>query len=294
MKSICRPTPFASLSPEASILAVLRVVIFAIAVTAWPMGIYAQLAPGNLAGVSWGHIHMNVSDVEEHVRIWVEHFGGVRADVPVATVVLPNTLLMFNAQAPTGGTQGSSIDHFGFSVPNVAEFLERWRADGLEVESEFNGFGDLPQAYLRLPDDIRVELEEVPSLTEVAVPYHVHLYTDGETEALRDWFVEQFSMEPRERGFNPYTADVPGMNVSFSSSEEPLERSQGRAVDHIGFEIENLEAFVESLTASGVVLDAEYRVIESLGIGLAFFTDASGTYWELTERLGSLAERGGR
>ena len=294
MTSICRPTPVASLSPVASILAMLRPIAFTIVVTAWPLGVFAQLAPGNVAGVSWGHLHMNVSDVEEHVRIWVEHFGGVRANVPVATVVLPNTLLMFNAQAPTGGTQGSSIDHFGFSVPDIAAFLERWRADGLEVESEFNGFGDLPQAYLRLPDGIRVELEEVPSLTEVAVPYHVHLYTDGDPEALRDWFVGQFSMEPRERGFNPHTADVPGMNVSFSPSEEPLEPSRGRAVDHIEFEIENLEAFVESLTAAGVILDSEYRVIESLGIGLAFFTDASGTYWELTERLGSLTERGSR
>ena len=294
MTFVCRPTPVDSLSPAAETLAVLRAIVFAIAVSASPLGVSAQLAPGNMAGVSWGHIHMNVSDVEEHVRIWVEHFGGVRADVPVATVVLPNTLLMFNAQAPTGGTQGSSIDHFGFSVPDVAAFLERWRADGLEVESEFNGFGDLPQAYLLLPDNIRVELEEVPSLTEVAVPYHVHLYTDGDPQTLRDWFVDQFSMEPRERGFNPHTADVPGMNVSFSPSDEPLEPSRGRAVDHIGFEIENLEAFVESLTASGVILDAEYRVFESLGIGFAFFTDASGTYWELTERLGSLAERGGQ
>lgn len=250
----------------------------------------AQLAPGNAEGVSWGHIHMNVSDVEEHVRIWVEHFGGTRIDFPVATVALPNTLLMFNDQAPTGGTRGSSIDHFGFSVPDVAAFLERWRADGLQVESEFEGFGDLPQAYLGLPDGIRVELEEVPSLSEPAVPYHVHLYTDADPEALRDWFVERFSMEPRERGFNPHTADVPGMNVSFSPSREPLAPSRGRAVDHIGFEIENLEAFVSSLQAAGVAFDAEYRFIEGLGIGLAFFTDASGTYWELTERLGSLAE----
>lgn len=261
-----------------------------LAMASLPAGGSAQLSPGNAAGVSWGHIHMNVSDVEEHVRIWVEHFGGTRVDFPVATVVLPNTLLMFNDQAPSGGTRGSSVDHFGFSVPDVDAFLERWRADGLEVETEFQGFGDLPQAYLGLPDGIRVELEEVPSLTEPAVPYHVHLYTDGDPEALRDWFVGRFSMEPRERGFNPYTADVPGMNISFSPSEEPLEPSRGRAVDHIGFEIENLEAFVSSLQASGVAFDAEYRVIEALGIGLAFFTDASGTYWELTERLGSLAE----
>jgi len=286
MTSICRTTTeIRQLAGSAFLAGGLAV---ALATASLPAVGVAQLAPGNAGGVSWGHIHMNVSDVEEHVRIWVEHFGGTRIDFPVATVALPNTLLMFNDRAPTGGTQGSSVDHFGFSVPNVAAFLERWRADGLEVESEFQGFGDLPQAYLGLPDGIRVELEEVPSLSEPAVPYHVHLYTDGDPEMLRDWFVERFSMEPRVRGFNQHTADVPGMNVSFSPSEQPLEPSRGRAVDHIGFEIENLEAFVSSLQASGVALDAEYRVIEALGIGVAFFTDASGTYWELTERLSSL------
>jgi len=288
MTSICRTTTeIRQLAGSAFLAGGLAV---ALATASLPAVGVAQLAPGNAGGVSWGHIHMNVSDVEEHVRIWVEHFGGTRIDFPVATVALPNTLLMFNDRAPTGGTQGSSVDHFGFSVPNVAAFLERWRADGLEVESEFQGFGDLPQAYLGLPDGIRVELEEVPSLSEPAVPYHVHLYTDGDPEMLRDWFVERFSMEPRVRGFNQHTADVPGMNVSFSPSEQPLEPSRGRAVDHIGFEIENLEAFVSSLQASGVALDAEDRGIEALGVGVARFTDASGTYWELTERLSSLVD----
>lgn len=233
---------------------------------------------------------MNVTDLDAHTRIWTEHFGGQVVDFDlVRTISLPNTIIMLNERPPTGGTQGSSLDHFGFSVPDVAAFLERWRAAGLEVESEFEGFGDLPQAYLRLPDGIRVELEEVPSLEVPAVPYHVHVYTDGDPEALRDWFMERFSMTPRERGFNPFTADVPGMNVSFSPSEEALAPTRGRAVDHVGFEIEGLEAFVQKLAAEGVVFDLEYQILEEVGAGIAFFTDASGTFWELSEGLADLA-----
>ena len=37
----------------------------------------AQLLPPNEAGVTMGHVHLNVRDVEEHKRIWVEHFGAV-------------------------------------------------------------------------------------------------------------------------------------------------------------------------------------------------------------------------
>lgn len=252
----------------------------------------AQLATPSSAGVTWGHIHMNVTDVDRHTRIWTEHFGGRISDFDlVRTIVLPNTIIMLNEREPTGPTVGSSSDHFGFSVPDVAAFLERWRADGLTVESEFTGFGDVPQAYLELPDGIRVELEQVPSLTDPAVPYHVHLYTDDDPEALRDWFTDLFSMTPRERGRNPFTADVPGMNVSFSASDVPLAPSRGRALDHVGFEIDDLEAFTKTLAARGVAFDVEYRTIGD-GLALAFFTDPSGTYWELTEGLDSIARAG--
>ena len=232
---------------------------------------------------------MNVSDVDAHTRIWTEHFGGRTLDFDlVRTISLPNTIIMLNESEPSGGTQGSSLDHFGFSVPDVGAFLERWRADGLEVENEFQGFGDIPQAYLRLPDGIRVELEQVPSLQVPAVPYHVHVYTEGDPDELLDWFVQRFSMSARERGFNPFTADVPGMNVSFSPSEESVAPSRGRAVDHIGFEIDGLEDFTRRLAQQGVDFDIEYRVLDG-GLALAFFTDASGTRWELTEGLDDLA-----
>ena len=55
----------------------------------------AQLARPNAAGVTWGHIHLNVTDVERHSRIWVEHFGGRVVDFDlVHTIALPNTVLM--------------------------------------------------------------------------------------------------------------------------------------------------------------------------------------------------------
>ena len=246
----------------------------------------AQLAAPNDAGVAWGHIHMNVTDVELHERIWVEHFGGVKVDLDlVATIRLPNTIIMLNERVPTGGTRGSAVDHLGFSVPDLDAFLERWRAEGFAVESEFEDFGGLPQAFVTFPDDIRVELQEIPTLDVPAEPYHVHLYTGNGAEQQRDWYASRFSMSPRRRGSIPYTADVPGMNVSFNDAEGTPAPTRGRAVDHIGFEVLNLEAYVEMLEARGVVFQVPYRVIEEIGAGIAFFTDPSGVFVELTEGL---------
>jgi len=36
----------------------------------------AQLARPNAAGVTFGHVHLNVRDVEIHKQLWVEHFEG--------------------------------------------------------------------------------------------------------------------------------------------------------------------------------------------------------------------------
>ena len=36
----------------------------------------AQLATPNANGITYGHVHLNVTDVEAHKRIWVDWFDG--------------------------------------------------------------------------------------------------------------------------------------------------------------------------------------------------------------------------
>lgn len=45
----------------------------------------AQLAPPNDAGVTMGHAHLNVADVQVQKKLWVEHFGAT----PLAREGLP-------------------------------------------------------------------------------------------------------------------------------------------------------------------------------------------------------------
>ena len=246
----------------------------------------AQLAPPNEAGITWGHIHLNVTDIERHKQLWVDHFGGTLVvKGSLTTVRLPSTIIALRERAPTGGSQGSGVDHFGFSVPDLQAFMEGWRQDGLEVENEFEGSGGTPQAYVTAPDGIRIELQEVPSLRVPAEPYHVHIYTEGGAEELRDWYADLFSMVPRARGAIMNTADVPGMNVSFSDAPTAVAGSAGRAVDHIGFEVDDLEAFCAALEARGIEFSLAYREIDSIELAIAFFTDPSGVLIELTEGL---------
>jgi hypothetical protein len=36
---------------------------------------HVQLAPPNATGVTFGHVHLNIRDVEIHKKLWVEHFA---------------------------------------------------------------------------------------------------------------------------------------------------------------------------------------------------------------------------
>ena len=244
---------------------------------------YAQLAVPNDAGLTYGHVHLNVTDVELHKQLWVDHFGGVVTQKgPLVAVRLPNFLIALSAREPTGPSQGSVMDHFGFKVRNMEKFLAKWRAAGRTVDSEFTGAEGLPNAYVTMPDGARVELQEDQGLSVEVSGYHIHFFTP-EFEELLDWYVDVFGLEIRPRGSIQTTTNAPGMNMSFGNSRGEHAPSQGRAIDHIGFELDDLEAFCKQLKAKGIEFDVEYREIDSIELKIAFITDPAGTYIELTE-----------
>jgi catechol 2,3-dioxygenase-like lactoylglutathione lyase family enzyme len=61
--------------------------------------------------------------------------------------------------------------------------------------------------------------------------------------------------------------------------------SKGRSIDHIGFEVKNLQAFCDKLNTEGVTFDSPYREVPQIGLKIAFVLDPAGTRIELTEGL---------
>ena len=67
-----------------------------------------------------GHHHLNVTDVESHKRFWADLLGGEAAMFGNAHVMkFPNTLLFLREQDPTGESNGSTVNHLGFRVPDL-------------------------------------------------------------------------------------------------------------------------------------------------------------------------------
>ena len=247
----------------------------------------AQLAAPNEAGVAMGHVHLNVRDVEAQRKFWTEQFAAVPLkNEGLQGVKIPGMLILFRQQAPTGPSEGTMMDHFGLKVPNTAEVVKRCRAAGYQIQREFKGTEGFPNAYIIAPDDVKVEIQEDTSQTIPAMGYHLHfLNKEGDQITLMNWYAKAFSATIKKRGQHD-AADLPGMNLTFGIARNPpTTGTKGRSIDHIGFEVKNLEAFCKKLEASGVKLDVPYRKVPAAGIALAFLTDPFGTYIELTEGL---------
>jgi len=265
---------------------------------------HAQLVAAKDGPIVYGHHHVNATSLDAHKKFWADSLGGTAIKIGTNNLDIirfPNVLVFMRAQAAKGGSKGTTADHIGFSVPNLRPVLDRVAANGFKVVTRdevaatqevkdgiatLGGRGGGPGvsiAFVMGPDDVKVELVQAPMQAAPVTLHHHHFFGQQNTE-MRDWYVKVFGAKPRTGGAFP-AADLPGLALNFSPSMTPVVGTAGRAVDHIGFEVKNLEAFTKQLEAQGIKLAVPYRRVDALGISIAFVTDPWGTSIELTEGL---------
>ena len=280
----------------------LVLVFFALLVVSMAATASAQLIAAKDGPIVYGHHHLNTTNLDAHKKFFVETLGGtlIKIGTNNAEVVrFPNVLIFFRAnQAPTGGTRGTTVNHIGFSVPNLRQMVDKIKANGFqmitkteaaadrEVKDDIAGPaqpGGASIAFALAPDDVKVELVENKQQAIPITLHHVHFFNPKNTD-MQAWYVKTFGAKSRTGGAFP-AADLPGVALNFSPSPTPVVATQGRALDHVGFEVKNLEAFCKKLEADGIKLTSPYRKVPALGIAVAFMTDPWGTYIEMTEGL---------
>mgnify|MGYP001142569627 CR=1 FL=1 len=243
--------------------------------------VYSRL-PLDGAGVSMGHYHLKVRNVSGHARLWVELFGATPGKLGrMEMLKLPGAVILVEPGQPTGGSHGSIVDEIGLKVRDLKATLVKAKAAGVQIVTERP---EGRNAILNFPDDVRVEVTEDSALAATAANHHIHFRHPAVNE-MKAWYVKLFGAAPGKRG-RFEAADLPGVNLTFTEPEtSSTVPTKGRSLDHIGFEVKNLEAFCKRLEAAGLKFDIPYRNLPELRLAIAFLTDPWGTYIELTEGL---------
>jgi catechol 2,3-dioxygenase-like lactoylglutathione lyase family enzyme len=243
----------------------------------------AQVLAPNNAGVSMGHLHITVSNEAATKHFWVDLMGAQPVKLStIDGVKIPGAIILFRQGTPTGPTVGSVIEHVGVKVKSLSAYTMKLKAAGLQVDPQPNP----KQAMVNDPNGVRVEMTEDETISTPIENHHIHWYVGAPLE-IQAWYVKNFAAIPGKRAKYD-AADLPGVNLTFGQTDAKVLPTKGRALDHIGFEVKNLEAFCKSLEAKGIKFDVPYKVMPALGISIAFFTDPWGTTIELTEGLNKL------
>lgn len=285
---------------------VIRAALTAFALTfvlALPSTSHAQILVAKEGPVVYGHHHLNTTDMAAQKRFFVDTLGGkliTFGQNKQEIIEFPNVLIFFRPmQAPTGGSIGTTVNHIGFSVPNLSVLVPKIKAAGFKmitsesVAATVKVTDDIAAAspttnlaFALGPEDVKVEFVEVKTQTAPIQLHHIHFFGQQNVE-MQAWYAKTFGAKLLTP--NPGAAFVqdqlPGVFLNFTPSPTPTVGTTGRAIDHIGFEIKGLEAFVKKLEADGIKIDRPYTKVAALGIAIAFIKDPWGTNIEMTEGL---------
>ena len=259
---------------------------FAAALALWIAAagsLQAQIPVLGDGGVGMGHLQVLVKEAEyeSHRRAWIEGLGARPERVgPLEALLLPGVAVVIEKGESAGGSEGTTVNHLGFMVRDLEATVSRWEKLGYAV---FEQRPSPTQAFLRFPGNVKVELSEFPMLVNPVEHHHIHLYTT-DVAGMQKWYLDTFGGKAGKRGrFEEVW--LPGVRLSFAPVDEKPAGTKGRGVDHIGFEIDGLEAFCKRAESRGIGFAVPYRHVPAIKTSVAFLTDPWGTYIELTEGL---------
>jgi catechol 2,3-dioxygenase-like lactoylglutathione lyase family enzyme len=272
---------------------------------------FAQLVSHPDAPIRIGHYHLNVTSIDAQKKFWVDTLGGTAMKFGSIDVVkFPDAFIFLRVQKPTGPTRGTAFDHIGFAVPNVPAMAMKLAAAGYqETTGREPAPGTAPPqasgtsavygrfAYFVGPDGAKIELVTAaePNAPPI-VAHHIHFINKQYVE-MQQWYMKAFDATLRTGQTDFFIgADLPGVGYSLNFFRWEGDQSithvptAGRVVDHVGFEVKNLEEFCRKLEAKGITLTRPYntRTAAMNNIATAMIVDPWGVSIELTEGLAAI------
>ena len=224
------------------------------------------VTPGLAQAADYHHVHITTVSPAKGVEWYSDHLGCEPLADRDDAASCNGVEIVFVPQATTGGSQGTGINHIGFSFPDLdAKMAELEavgvRGSGVRLQRFDDGSmtRDIPGlfkiAFIFDPWGTRIELVEDH---EYLGFHHVHLSATDPAATLT-FYRDVMGGTPaslRDRLDGLLFDDVWLLISEHPEGIAPA-TTQGRAIDHIGFMVSNLDSEADGLRQAGVRFQAE-------------------------------------
>ena len=225
--------------------------------------------PAIARAADYHHVHITASAPSEGVRWYEQHLDCEPVADRSDAADCAGVELVFVVQPAIGSTQGTGVNHIGFSYPDLTAKMAELeavgvRGSGVRMQRFPDGstLRDVPGlfklGFVFDPWGTRIEMVEDP---EHLGFHHIHLSATDPAATLA-WYQDVFGGE---------TASLKGrldgllfddVWVLVSEAESIPATTQGRAIDHIGFSVPDLDAAAADMRRKGIVFQTEPEVPE--------------------------------
>ena len=173
--------------------------VIAVLALAVPAASHAQILVAGEGPVVYGHHHLNTTKMAAQKMFFVETLGGKvvsfgSGDREQDVIEFPGVLIFFRPmQKPTGGSIGTTVNHIGFSVPDLSSLVPKIKAAGFKmitsdsVAATVKVTNDIAAAspttniaYVMAPEDVKVEFVEVKAQKAPIQLHHIHFFRPAE------------------------------------------------------------------------------------------------------------------
>jgi catechol 2,3-dioxygenase-like lactoylglutathione lyase family enzyme len=233
----------------------------------------AQVLPFNEVGVTMGHHHLMVPDVDAQRRIWVDLLGGEPSgNPPLLFVKFPGVFLILSSGTGTEGTRGSALDHFAFNVKDLEGTRRKLAGAGVSISNASDTRFDA-----LLPGGLDVHFFADPSLPS-PIAHRAVAFASTDPDAERAWWERILGARTTQEGGSTVST-IPGARLFFTRAATAPAPTRGRTLDHTGIGVRDVNAFCDRVAAQGVMCERLF------GGAIAMITDPAGVAIEINSGL---------
>lgn len=224
-------------------------------------------------------VHLMATDAKEAAAWYGEHLGGVVAESGDLVMFGDVALVWLQKKARFPGSEGSSVDHIGFSFGDIDNKMIGFEAAGIKIVERVRTMGDWKLAFIEDPWGTKIEIIQDPDLLGF---HHVHLHTPDPDSTLA-WYADAFGGEITTFKGARFLPSIRYPNMWLIAQRVPNEKkpTKGRSVDHIIWSFADLDAAAEILKAKGVKFTMNPMTFGN--IRMAFIVAPNGVTVELIQ-----------